>query len=102
MTAPAGNEVPTHQAAGQIVVQCRDRGIAFTTWRKTHDPEAGHLLDLPTGDRLLREPRVSVPRAADVPCLDGEEDGPPDLAPDTHPLPPAPAAGGPPPSRRGP
>ena len=50
MVVPAGKEVPTHRARGEIVVQCLEGKIAFTACGKTHDLEAGHLLFLPTGE----------------------------------------------------
>ncbi len=50
MVVPAGKEIPTHTAKGELVVQCLEGKIAFTACGKTHDLEAGHLLYLPTGE----------------------------------------------------
>src|ERR1700730_11684281 len=50
MVVPAGKEIPTHKARGEIVVQCLEGKIAFTACGKTHDLEAGQLLFLPTGE----------------------------------------------------
>ncbi len=50
MVVLAGKEIPTHTAKGELVVQCLEGKIAFTTSGKTHDLEAGHLLYLPAGE----------------------------------------------------
>lgn len=50
MVVPAGKEIPTHTAKGDLVVQCLEGKIAFTACGKTHDLEAGHLLYLPAGE----------------------------------------------------
>ena len=50
MVVPAGKEIPTHAAKGELVVQCLEGKIAFTARGKTHDLEAGHLLYLPAGE----------------------------------------------------
>ena len=50
MIVPAGKEIPTHKAKGELVVQCLEGKIAFTACGKTHDLEAGQLLYLPTGE----------------------------------------------------
>jgi quercetin dioxygenase-like cupin family protein len=50
MVIPAGKEIPTHRAKGEIVVQCLEGKIAFTACGVTHEMEAGHLLYLPTGE----------------------------------------------------
>ena len=50
IVVPAGKEIPTHRAKGEIVVQCLEGKIAFTACGKTHDLEAGHLLYLPAGE----------------------------------------------------
>jgi quercetin dioxygenase-like cupin family protein len=47
MVVPAGKEIPTHTAKGELVVQCLEGKIAFTACGKTHDLEAGELLYLP-------------------------------------------------------
>ena len=50
MVVPAGKEIPTHVAKGDLVVQCLEGKIAFTACGQTHDLEAGHLLYLPAGE----------------------------------------------------
>jgi quercetin dioxygenase-like cupin family protein len=50
MIVPAGKEIATHKAKGEIVVQCLEGKIAFTACGKTHNLEAGQLLFLPTGE----------------------------------------------------
>ena len=50
MVVPAGKEIPTHRAKGELVVQCLEGKIAFTACGRTHDLEAGQLLYLPTGE----------------------------------------------------
>jgi len=50
MVVPAGKEIPTHKAKGEITVQCLEGKIAFTAFGTTHDLEAGQLLYLPTGE----------------------------------------------------
>jgi quercetin dioxygenase-like cupin family protein len=50
-----GKEIPTHQAPGEITVQCVAGRIAFTTGSETHDLKAGQMLYLPA-----REPHSLV------------------------------------------
>ena len=50
MIVPAGKEIPTHKAKGELVVQCLEGKIAFTACGKTHELESGQLLHLPTGE----------------------------------------------------
>lgn len=50
MVVPAGKEIPTHKAKGELIVQCLEGKIAFTACGKTHELEAGQLLYLPTGE----------------------------------------------------
>ena len=50
MVVPAGKEIPTHAAKGELIVQCLEGKIAFTAGGKTHDLETGHLLHLPAGE----------------------------------------------------
>jgi quercetin dioxygenase-like cupin family protein len=50
LVVPAGKEIPTHRAKGDITVQCLEGRIAFTACGKTHDLEAGQLLYLLTGE----------------------------------------------------
>ena len=50
MVVPAGEEIPTHAAKGELIVQCLEGKFAFTAGGKTHDLEAGRLLQLPAGE----------------------------------------------------
>jgi quercetin dioxygenase-like cupin family protein len=50
LVVPAGKEIPTHKAKGELVVHCLEGKVAFTACGKTHDLEAGHLLYLPAGE----------------------------------------------------
>ena len=50
MVVPAGKEIPTHTANGELVVQCLEGKVAFTVGGKTHDLEAGDMLYLPAGE----------------------------------------------------
>ena len=43
MVVPAGKEIPTHTAKGELIVQCLEGRIAFTARGKTHDLEAGRI-----------------------------------------------------------
>jgi quercetin dioxygenase-like cupin family protein len=49
LIVPAGKEIATHAAKGELVVQCLEGKISFTACGKTHEMEAGQLLYLPTG-----------------------------------------------------
>ena len=50
LVVPAGKEIPTHAAKGELVVHCLEGKIAFTAGGTTHDLTAGHLLYLPAGE----------------------------------------------------
>ena len=50
LVVPAGKQIPSHKAKGEIVVQCLEGKIAFTAFGTTHDLEAGQLLYLPAGE----------------------------------------------------
>ena len=50
LVVPAGKEIPTHKAKGELVVHCLEGKVAFTACGRTHDLEAGHLLYLPAGE----------------------------------------------------
>lgn len=50
LVVPAGKEIPTHQAKGELVVQCLEGKVTFAACGRTHDLEAGHLLYLPAGE----------------------------------------------------
>ena len=46
MVMPAGKEIPEHEGPNEIIVQCLEGKIAFTTMGKTEELEAGQLLFL--------------------------------------------------------
>ena len=50
LIVPAGKEIPTHKAKGEIVVQCLEGKVAYSAFGKTHHLETGQLLYLPTGE----------------------------------------------------
>jgi quercetin dioxygenase-like cupin family protein len=50
LVVPAGKEIPTRKAKGELVVHCLEGKVAFTACGKTHDLEPGHLLYLPAGE----------------------------------------------------
>ena len=50
LLVPAGKEITTHAAKGELVVQCLEGKVAFTACGATHELEAGHLLHLPAGE----------------------------------------------------
>jgi quercetin dioxygenase-like cupin family protein len=50
LVVPAGKEIPTHAAKGELVVHCLEGRVAFTAGERTHDLAAGHLLYLPAGE----------------------------------------------------
>ena len=50
MIVPAGKEIPTHKAKGELIVQCLEGKIAFTSYGQTHKLVAGQLLHLSTGE----------------------------------------------------
>jgi quercetin dioxygenase-like cupin family protein len=50
LVLPAGKEIPSHTARGEITVQCLEGKIAFTTLGWTHELTAGQLLYLPAGE----------------------------------------------------
>ena len=43
---PTGKEISEHKAPGEIIVQCLEGKVAFTTMEKTEELEAGQLLYL--------------------------------------------------------
>ena len=43
---PSGKEISEHEAPGEIIVQCLEGKIAFTTMGRTAELEAGQLLYL--------------------------------------------------------
>jgi len=50
LVVPAGKEISTHKAKGEIVVQCLEGKVAFTAFGKRQELGVGHLLYLPTGE----------------------------------------------------
>lgn len=46
LVLPAGKEIPSHKAPGEITVQCLEGRVAFTTDGKTQELIAGELLYL--------------------------------------------------------
>lgn len=50
LVVPAGKEIPEHRAKGEIVLQCLEGRVAFTTSGRTQTLEAGTLLYLPAGE----------------------------------------------------
>lgn len=50
LVLPAGKEIPTHSAPGQIVVQCIEGEVGFTAIGQERRLAAGQLLYLPPGE----------------------------------------------------
>lgn len=50
LVLPAGKEIPTHKARGEITVQCLEGRVAFTAEGTTHELAAGQLLYLAAGE----------------------------------------------------
>lgn len=50
LVLPAGKEIPTHKAAGEITVQCLEGRVAFTAGGQTQELTAGQLLYLSAGE----------------------------------------------------
>ena len=46
LVLPAGKEIPTHRAPGEITVQCLEGRVAFTAYGKTRELVAGQMLFL--------------------------------------------------------
>lgn len=46
LVLPAGKEIPSHKAPGEITVQCLEGRVAFTAHGKTHDLACGQMLYL--------------------------------------------------------
>ena len=44
LIVPAGKEIPSHKAPGEITVQCLEGRVAFSVGETTHNLEAGQLL----------------------------------------------------------
>jgi quercetin dioxygenase-like cupin family protein len=47
---PAGKEIPSHKAPGEITVQCLEGRVAFTAGGKTQELTPGKLLYLAAGE----------------------------------------------------
>lgn len=50
LVVPAGKEIPSHRAAGEITVQCLEGRVAFTAGATTHELGAGQLLHVAAGE----------------------------------------------------
>jgi quercetin dioxygenase-like cupin family protein len=50
LVLPAGKEIPSHQARGEITVQCLEGRVAFTALGKTQELRCGELLYLAAGE----------------------------------------------------
>lgn len=50
LTLPAGREIPTHHAQGEITVHCLEGRIAFTSGEVTRNLTAGQLIILAAGE----------------------------------------------------
>lgn len=50
LVVPAGKEIPTHQAPGEMTVQCLEGKAAFTAQGKTQELTPGQLLYLAAGE----------------------------------------------------
>jgi quercetin dioxygenase-like cupin family protein len=50
LVLPAGKEIPSHKAPGEITVQCLEGRIGFTAEGRTQELTAGQLLYLAEGE----------------------------------------------------
>jgi quercetin dioxygenase-like cupin family protein len=50
LVVPAGKDIPPHQTAGEITVQCLEGRVAFTALGQTQELTAGQMLWLPGGE----------------------------------------------------
>ena len=50
LDVPAGKEIATHKAKGEITVQCLEGRIAFTALGRTQELAGGQLLYLPASE----------------------------------------------------
>lgn len=50
LVLPAGKEIPSHKAPGEITVQCLEGRVAFTADGETQELTAGQLLYLAAGE----------------------------------------------------
>jgi quercetin dioxygenase-like cupin family protein len=47
LVVPAGKDIPSHRAPGEITVQCLEGRVAFTAGETTYELGAGQMLNLP-------------------------------------------------------
>lgn len=50
LVLPAGKDIPTHKAPGEITVQCLEGKVAFTSNGKTQELTPGQLIFLTAGE----------------------------------------------------
>jgi quercetin dioxygenase-like cupin family protein len=50
LVIPAGKDIPSHKAQGEITVQCLEGRVAFTIGSTRRDLEGGQLLYLSSGE----------------------------------------------------
>jgi quercetin dioxygenase-like cupin family protein len=50
LVIPAGKDIPAHQVAGEITVQCLEGRVAFTAGGTTRELSAGQMLHLAGSD----------------------------------------------------
>ncbi len=50
LIVPAGKEISSHEASGEVLVQCLEGRVGFTAGGKTHELSAGQLLYLSCGE----------------------------------------------------
>lgn len=51
LVVPAGRQIPTHVAPGEITLQCLEGRVSVSARGQTQELPAGHLLHLSSGDR---------------------------------------------------
>lgn len=52
LIVPAGRDVPTHQAQGEVVVHCLEGRVSLLALEKTYDLQSGQLLHLSCDDQF--------------------------------------------------
>jgi quercetin dioxygenase-like cupin family protein len=52
LIVPAGRDVPTHQAQGEVVIHCLEGRVAMYAAGKTYDLQPGQLLHLSLDDQF--------------------------------------------------
>ncbi|MEZ6131245.1 MAG: cupin domain-containing protein [Planctomycetaceae bacterium] len=50
LVLPAGKDIPTHSAPGQVIVQCIEGRVSFTALGEERELQSGRLLYLPPGE----------------------------------------------------